>query len=113
MHIYITKQKKMTKIVRYCHNLVLLLYSFIITPTVVGVYRDWPGSSSHQTCTFDICNFRFHYGSNVTSSGIQVKSMQNVNCTLKIVGKYYIRCVLYAKMHFTNCSSSSSSSCSG
>ena len=27
--------------------------------------------------------------------------MQNVNCTLKIVGKYYIRCVLYAKLHFT------------
>ena len=41
----------------------------------------------HQTCTFGICNFHFHYGSNLTSSGIQVKSMQNVNCTLKIVGK--------------------------
>ena len=36
------------------------------------------------------CNFHFHYGSNLTSSGIQVKSMHNVNCTLKIVGKYYI-----------------------
>ena len=48
----------------------------------------------------------------MTSSGIQVKGMQNVNCTLKIVGKYYIRCVLYAKMHFTNFPSSSSSSSS-
>ena len=51
----------------------------------------------HQTCTFEICNFHFHYERNVTSSGIQVKSMQNFNCTLKIVGKYYIRCVLYVK----------------
>ena len=56
----------------------------MITPMVVGV----------------ICNFHFHYGSNLTSSGIQVESMQNVNCTLKIT---IIRCVLYAKMHFTNC----------
>ena len=48
----------------------------------------------HQTCTFEICNFHFHCGSNLTSSGIQVKSMQNVNCTLKIVGKYYIKCGL-------------------
>ena len=54
-------------------------------------------------------HFHFHYGSNLTSSGIQVRSMQNVNCALKIVGKYYIRCVLYAKMHFTNCPCSSSS----
>ena len=77
-----------------------------ITPTVVGVYRDWPGSSA-LTCSFEICNFHFHYGSNLTSSGIQVKSMQNTNCTLKIVGKYYISCVLYAKMHFTNCPCSS------
>jgi len=29
------------------------------------------------------------------SSDIQVKNSQNVNCTLKIVGKYYIRCVLW------------------
>ena len=43
----------------------------------------------HQTCTFEICNFHFHYGSNLTSSGIHVESMQNVNCTLKSVGKYY------------------------
>ena len=49
----------------------------------------------HQTCTFEICNFHFHYGINLTSSGIQVKSMQNVNCTLEIVGKYYIYGVFY------------------
>ena len=53
----------------------------------------------------------------MTASGTQVKGMQNGNCTLKIVGKYYMR--LYAKKHFTNCpcssfsSSSSSSSSSG
>ena len=76
----------------------------IITPTVVGVYRDWPGSSASNLY---ICNFHFHYGSNLTSSGIEVKSSQNVNCTLKIVGKYYIRCASYAKMHFINCPCSS------
>ena len=49
--------------------------------------------TKHQLVhTFEICNFHFHYGSNLTSSGIQ-ESMQNVNCTLKIVGKY----CLYAK----------------
>ena len=48
----------------------------------------------HQTCTFEICNFHFHYGRNLTSTGMQVKSMQNVNCTLKIVEKYYIKWVL-------------------
>jgi len=41
------------------------------------------------------------------SSGIQVTSMQNVERTLKIVGRYCMRCVLYAKKHFTNCPSSS------
>ena len=49
--------------------------------------------TKHQLVhTFEICIFHFHYGSNLTSSGIQ-ESMQNVNCTLKIVGKY----CLYAK----------------
>ena len=28
--------------------------------------------------------------------------MQNVNCTLNIVGKYYTRCVLYAKMQIVH-----------
>ena len=50
---------------------------------VVDVYRDWPGPQ-YQTCTFKICNFHFHYGSNLTSSSILVKNMQNVNCTLKL-----------------------------
>ena len=78
---------------------------------VVGVYIEIGQGPQHQTCTFEICNCHFHYGSNLTSSGIQVKSMQNVNCSIKIVGKYYIRCVLYAKLHFTNCPCSPSSSC--
>ena len=64
-----------------------------ITTTVVGVYRDWPGSQ-HQSCTFEICNFHFHYRSNI---GIQVRCMQNVNCSFKIVGKYYMRCFICKK----------------
>ena len=39
----------------------------------------------HQTCTFEICTFHFHYGSNLTSSAIQVKSMQNVNAFISKV----------------------------
>ena len=84
----------------------------IITPTVVGVYIGIGQGPQYQTCTFEICNFHFHHGSNLTSSGIKVKSMQNVNCTLKIVGKYSMTCVLYAKKHFTNCPCASSSSSS-
>ena len=81
----------------------------IITPTVVGVYRDWPGVQ-HQSCTFEICYFHFHYGSNRTFSGIKVKSMPNVKCTSKIVRKYDMRRVIYEKRHFTNCPCSSYSS---
>ena len=38
--------------------------------------------------------------------------MPNVKCISEIVRKYDMRCVLYAKRHFTNCLSSSSSSSS-
>ena len=34
----------------------------------------------HQTCTFELYNFHFHYGSNLTSRGMQVKSMQKCYC---------------------------------
>ena len=76
-----------------------------ITPMVVGVYRDWPG------CSASIWNI-FHYGSNLTFSGIQVKSMQNVKCISKNCEEYnyevyYILC--NKLRHFTNCPSSFSS----
>ena len=45
----------------------------------------------HQTCTFEICNFHFYYGSNLTSTGIQVKGMQNVKCILNNYGKCYLK----------------------
>ena len=47
------------------------------TDSLIGIGQ----SPQHQTCTFQIFNFHFHYGSNLTSSSIPVKGRQNVNCT--------------------------------
>jgi len=44
---------------------------------VVGVYRDWPESSA---LNLYISNFHFHYGSNLTSSGIQVPAILDHTC---------------------------------
>ena len=51
-------------------------------------------SAQHETCTFEICYFYFHYGSNLPFSGIQVTSMPNI-AQSESVRKYDVRHVIH------------------
>ena len=70
----------------------LKLFSIFLSPEAVGIGQ----SPENQTCGFEICNFHFHYGSNLTSSGSKLSICKMLTVPKKL-GEYYTRCVLYAK----------------